>query len=98
MLRFWRAAAQDARLAGQQHDQPHRSYKACQTLKHRMAEIAGVVGMERSLLVPGCPCKWLSPERISKEGLRWSVATREPQVLLGRRGSLFLLNMTLALL
>jgi hypothetical protein len=24
MLRFWRAAAHDARLAGQQHDQPHR--------------------------------------------------------------------------
>ena len=47
------------------------------------------VGMERSLLVPGCLCKWLSPERISKEGLRWRAAIREPQVLEGRRGSLF---------
>jgi hypothetical protein len=53
------------------------------------------VGMERSLLVPGCLCKWLSPERISKEGLRWRAAIREPRSWKGE-GALSFLNMTLA--
>jgi hypothetical protein len=61
----------------------------CRSAKDAMIPRLVEVGMERSLLVPGCLCKWLSPERISKEGLRWRAATREPQVLEGRRGSLF---------